>query len=185
MTIENWLTIIAVAGPVFGAIIGYYIKFLLVKKAQFSSQNAVVKRRIYQEYVEFILKFIDELQNSGSEEVTQKQQEQLISKMKKFHREAVLYASPKVINAYSDMLQNSYRNTEGGDGLHIMVLMTNVFKAMRKDIGLSNRKLGSGDIKLMRPLINDYDTAIKPKESGLLLSAKRSLNTDATREIKK
>lgn len=184
MTIENWLTIIAIVGPVSGAVMGYYIKFILDKKAQFSSQNAAIKREIYQGYVEFILKFIDELQSGDSNEVTQKQQKQIISKMKKFHREAVLYASPKVINAYSDMLQNSYRNTVGGDGLHTMVLITNIFKAMRKDIGLSNRKLGSGGIKLMRPLINDYDTEIKPKELGLLLSAKNSLNTGATGEKK-
>jgi hypothetical protein len=58
-----------------------------------------------------------------------------------------------------------------------MVFMTNVFRTMRKDIGLSNRGLGSGGIRLMRPLINDYDMTIKLEEIGLLQRAKTSLRS--------
>lgn len=170
MTTENWLTLIGIIGS---AVVGYFVKYTLDKKAQFSSQNAEIKREVYQEYVEFVLGFIDELQQSDSKDVSSKQQKNIVNQMKKFHRKAVLYSSPEVINAYSDMMQHSYKSGERGtDGLQYMVLMTNVFKMMRKDIGLSNMGLGSGAIRLMRPLINDYDTAIKPKEIGLLLNAK-------------
>lgn len=171
MTTENWLTLLGIAGS---AAIGYLIKYFLDKKAQFSSQNAEIKREIYQEYTDFILKFLNDIQEQDSK-VTKKQQKDIVKKMKDFHRKAVLYSSPKVVNAYSDMLQNAYRGNN--NSFHTMVLMTNVFKAMRKDIGLSNRGLRSGAIRLMRPLINDYDEKIKPHEIGLLLNAKNANNT--------
>lgn len=171
MTTENWLTL---AGIIFSGIIGYCIKYALDKKAQFSSENAKIKREMYREYVDFILKFLSDIQEQGAD-VTSKQQKQLIEEMKNFHRKAVLYSSPRVVNAYSDMLQNSYRGDS--EGFHTMVLMTNIFKEMRKDIGLSNRGLRSGAIRLMRPLINDYDVTIRPSEIGLLMNARTAMNS--------
>lgn len=179
MTTENWLTLI---GIISSGMVGYLVKYSLDKKAQFSSKNAEIKREMYQEYVNFILSFINDLQDQKSD-ATPEQTKDAVRKMKEFHKKAVLYSSPKVINAYSDMMQHSYKSGDGGvDGLHYMVLMTNVFKAMRKDIGLSNRGLGSGGIRLMRPLINDYDTAIKSKEIGLLLSAKTSRQSSTSKQ---
>ena len=171
MTLENWLTLLGIAGS---AVIGYLVKYFLDKKAQFSSQNAEIKRQMYQEYVDFILNLLSDIQEQDSD-VTPKQQKDIVKKMKDFHRKAVLYSSPKVVNAYSDMLQNAYKGNN--DNFHTTVLMTNVFKAMRKDIGLSNQGLRSGAIRLMRPLINDYDEKIKPHEIGLLLNAKNANNT--------
>jgi hypothetical protein len=182
MTTENWLTLI---GIVSSGIVGYFVKYTLDKKAQFSSKNAEIKREMYQEYVSFILSFISDIQNRTND-ITPEQSQKAVDKMREFHRKAVLYSSPKVINAYSDMMQHSYKSGEQGfDGLHYMVLMTNVFKAMRKDIGLSNRGLRSGGIRLIRPLINDYDTAIKPKEIGLLLNAKTSQQSSITKQTGK
>lgn len=174
MTTENWLTLIGIAGS---AVIGYLVKYFLDKKAQFSSQNAEIKRQMYQKYVDFILGFINEVQ-SQTEGVTSQQQNNVVKEMREFHKQAVLYSSPKVINAYSDMLQYSYQQKQESSSYsyHYMVLMTNVFKAMRKDIGLSNRGLRSGAIRLMRPLINDYDEKIKPHEIGLLLHARNATN---------
>ena len=43
---------------------------------------------------------------------------------------------------------------------------------MRKDIGLSSRGLGSGGIRLLRPLINDYDKIIRQKEFLLYTNTK-------------
>lgn len=175
MTIENWLTLIGILGS---AVVGYMVKYSLDKKAQYSSRNAEIKREMYQEYVNFILGFIAELQNQSAN-VTTEQQQKIVSEMRKFHKKAVLYSSPKVVNAYSDMLQYSYNSGDGGvNSLHYMVLMTNVFKAMRKDIGLSNRGLGSGAVRLMRPLINDYDVTIKPNEIGLLSSTKTTVQSN-------
>lgn len=177
MTTENWLTLLGIAGS---AILGYLVKYFLDKKAQFSSQNAEIKRQMYQEYVDFILQFLSDLQEQGTD-ATPEQQKAIVKKMKDFHKNAVLYSSPRVVNAYSDMIQNAYQGSN--EGLHTMVYMTNVFKEMRRDIGLSNRGLRSGGIRLMRPLINDYDTKIKPREIGLLLTARNpGTNNHNTRD---
>lgn len=179
MTIENLLTLV---GIVFSGLIGYFVKYFLDKRAQFSSENARIKREMYREYVEFILKFLSDIQEQGAG-VTPKQQKQLIKEMKDFHRKAVLYSSPKVINAYSDMLQSSYQGNS--ESFHNMVPMTNVFKAMRRDIGLSNRGLRSGGIRLIRPLINDYDITIRPLEVGLLMNARTVVNSVSKRDAQK
>lgn len=176
MTTENWLTLI---GIISSGIIGYFIKYTLDEKAQFSSDNAQIKRKMYQEYVDFILKFLNKIQEQDSG-VTPRQQKELIQQMQDFHRKAVLYSSPKVINAYSDMLQNAYKGNS--EGFYTIVLMTNVFKEMRKDIGLSNQGLRSGAIRLMRPLINDYDITIKAREVGLLLNAKNASNSVSSKK---
>lgn len=180
MTIDNWLTLVGILSS---AAIGYLVKYFLDKKSQFSSDNAKIKREMYQEYVDFILQFLSDIQEQQSA-VTPQQQKAIVKKMKDFHKSAVLYSSPRVINAYSDMLQNAYRINKNGDSYYAMVHMTNVFKEMRRDIGLSNRGLRSGAIRLMRPLINDYDTTIKPSEYGLLLNAKNALNTKSERPKK-
>lgn len=173
MTTENWLTLIGIVASAVG---GYLVKYFLDKKAQFSSQNAQIKRKMYQDYVNFVLKFIDEVQNQKQSDATPQQQVKLIKSMKEFHRQAVLYSSPRVVNAYSDMLQNSYRNNQSSSSSYFaMVLMTNIFKEMRRDIGLSNRGLKGGAIRLVRPMINDYDDKIRPVEVGLLSRAKSSL----------
>ncbi len=170
MTTENWLTLV---GIISSGIVGYLIKYSLDKKAQFSSRNAEIKREMYQEYVNFILQFLADVQDQKTG-ATPEQQKDIVKRMKDFHKTAVLYSAPRVINAYSDMLQNTYRSDQPGNGFYTMVLMTNVFREMRRDIGLSNRGLRSGAIRLMRPLINDYDVQVKPKEYSLLLSAKNA-----------
>jgi len=178
MNLENWLTL---TGIISSGVIGYFIKYFLDKKAQFSSHNAQIKRETYQDYVDFVLNFLKNIQEQETA-VTEEQKKMLIDNMRKFHNHAVLYASPKVINAYSDMLQNSYHPATNDNSAHTMVLMTNIFKEMRKDIGLSNRGLKSGAIRLMRPLINDYDTAVKPNEIMLLTNAHNALNNKASKK---
>lgn len=181
MTAENWLTLI---GIIFSAVIGYFVKYTLDKKAQFSSKNAEIKREMYQEYVDFILGFLNDMMDQ-SKEATPEQTREIVDKMRSFHRKAVLYSSPKVVNAYSNMLQYFYKHS-GSDTntAHSMVLMTNVFKEMRSDIGLSNRGLRSGAIRLMRPLITDYDSIIKPKEFALLLNAKLSTSNSQNANVR-
>lgn len=83
------------------------------------------------------------------------------------------------------MFNRSMGEVKGGENsFYTMILMTNVLRAMRKDIGLSNCGLRSGAIRLMRPLINDYDMAIRPREVGLLSSARTALNTVLKRGAK-
>ena len=78
-----------------------------------------------------------------------------------------------MLDKFSNMLQYAYREYKDEEnGLRTMVLMTAVFKEMRKDIGLSSRGLGGGGIRLLRPLINDYDKIIRQKEFLLYANTK-------------
>lgn len=169
MTTDNWITLISVA---FSAVLGYFVKYLFDKKAQFSSSNAEIKRNMYEEHIDFIFKLLDQ-EKDLSEDATKIQNEETVKKLKEFHKKAVMYASPRVFKAYSDLMQCAYKENAGeSNGLNMIVHMTNLFKEVRKEIGLSNRGLRSGGIRLMRPQITDYDSKIKPLEVGLLSKAK-------------
>lgn len=172
MTTEDWITL---TGIFASAVIGYLVKYLLDKKARFSSENATIKRGMYEGYITFIMSFIANY-SKDDDEIKGISEQEAVDKMREFHRMAILYSSPRVINAFADFLQYSYKHPDGdGKGEHLMVLITNIFKEMRRDIGLSNRGLRSGAIRLIRPIINDYDEKIKPLEFSLLANARQDL----------
>lgn len=179
MTTENWITLIGIFSS---ATLGYFVKYLLDKKAKFSSETAIIKRDMYEGYIKFIMSFINNYDEASKKQnMTEKE---IINKMREFHQMAILYSSPKVINAFSDFLQYSYKHPEGdGKSNYIMVLVTNIFREMRRDIGLSNRGLRSGAIRLIRPIINDYDYKLKSQEYTILSKAQQAANT--TREAGK
>jgi len=180
MTIENWLTL---AGIFSSAVVGYLVKYLLDRKARFSSENAIIKREMYENYIKFIMSFITGFVENSNAKSKKDSEKEVIEKMREFHRMAILYSSPKVIEAFADFLQYSYKHPDGdGKGEHLMVLVTNVFKEMRRDIGLSNRGLRSGAIRLIRPSINDYDQKISPLEFSLLTNAQQDLKKPAVKK---
>lgn len=149
-----------------GGVIGYFLKFYLDKKAQFASRNAEFKREAYMGFVETTSSFFI---NSKAAKI---QQSKIVDSMAKFYQTAVLYASPDVLNTYADYMQFYYRrNNEGktdrdmeGEELYRAITgMTEVYRAMRKDIGLSNRGLGEYGEVLLRPIITDYDSVLDNK----------------------
>ena len=160
MNIENWITVI---GIIVTGGVGYGIRYFFDKKAQFSSENAQVKRKMYQDYVDLIIDFFD---SSTANKPAHKVQKEMYN----FYKKCVLYASPKVINAYSSLMQHFYNTTHDEGGIDIVKTrtslkkMTKVFKYMRKDIGLSNSGLGRDGELLFRAIITDYDEKIKPRK---------------------
>lgn len=175
----NWSVIFSPSIALVGIIIGYLLKYFLDKKARFGTDTAGIKRDMYEKYISLIMKFVS---NSGNQtgELSEKQTAEILSKMHEFHRQAILYSSPRVINAFADFLQYAYKHPDGtGKGEYTMVLVTNLFKEMRRDIGLSNYRLGGGAIRLIRPIINDYDQVIAPLEIGLIGNAKRAAKARA------
>ncbi len=184
MTEMDWSKLLPIIIPSVIALIsglfGYFLKYYLDKKARFSSDNAAIKREMYEDYIGSIMKFVSN-PNDQAGNLNDKQTKEILSKMREFHRKAILYSSPRVVNAFADFLQYAYRYPEGdGKGEYMMALVTNIFKEMRRDIGLSNYGLGSGAIRLIRPVVNDYDQVIAPIEYGLIGNAKR-----AAKSIKK
>lgn len=66
----------------------------------------------------------------------------LVSFLQKWQRKIILWASPEVLNAFVNW--KSHMGSHPKPDANTFFLMENVFKAMRKDIGLSNRSLNTG-----------------------------------------
>jgi len=134
-----------------GGVSGYFIKYFLDKKQQFTTENAKVKRDNYRKFVEL---YINQLNSPQTE---------LVKEMRDFYKEYVLYGSPGVIKSMSKLFQHFYKQPiiETKRQQRTMLrMLARVFKAMRKDLGLSNRTLGYDGEILLRTLINDYDSVM-------------------------
>lgn len=149
-----------------GGIVGYFLKYYLDKKAQFASNNAEVKRVAYQKFVNLTASFFIQSKKS------QRLQNNAVEELGEFYKQYVLYGSPKVVRALASLMQVFYKRNSLGiadqdmtkaELRHILRSMTRVYKAMRKDIGLSNRTLGYRGSSLMRAIITDYDQIMRPK----------------------
>jgi hypothetical protein len=72
----------------------------------------------------------------------------------------ILYASPRVINTFSDYFQYLYSINESSNKTESLVhfkKLSRIMIEMRKDLGLSNKNLGKDGVKLFRALITDFD----------------------------
>ena len=75
-----------------------------------------------------------------------------------------MYASPGVINSFSDYFQYLYATNSQKVTLDLKVLFTKLSKIMiemRKDLGLINQDLGENGEKLFRAIITDFDEIMK------------------------
>lgn len=148
-TIEVFLTILL---PLLGAGVGFLLKRYLDKKRELSNENAKERRQAYQDFVNIIIDLF-------AGEKTQKKPFN-ISRLFEFYKKNVLFAPPNVVNAFGDYMQYLYKfdSSDPNQSAEHIRKLTNVLKHMRKDLGLSNKKLGDNAEKLMRAIIKDFDS---------------------------
>ena len=161
MKIETTLTILSIVLPLIGAIVGYFIKFLIEKKKELTNEITKERREIYQQYVNLI---IDILSDSKIE-AKKRPKDYIIKELYSFYKKYVLYASPNVIMAFSNYFQLIYKKN-GGSKIETnteLKYLTKIMLEMRKDLGLKNNNLGKDGEVLIKALINDYDEQINPK----------------------
>lgn len=152
-------TLVAITLPILGAFVGYFIKSYIDKKKALLSEVSKERRAHYQEFVDLI---IDILNNVKVGEATN--DHQLIDKLFSFYKKYILYASPKVINSFSDYFQYLYSCNEGETIMDTNIQfrkLSTIMKAMRADLGLSNKNLGKDGEKIFRAIIKDFDDVIK------------------------
>jgi hypothetical protein len=155
----NETVLLKILLPLIGAFVGYFIKHVLDKQKEALSKISEERRALYQQFVDMV---IDLMKATKTEKKMPEQK--LRNTLFEFYKKYIVYASPGVINAYSDYFQYLYRNAEGmkdGDVFEHFKKLTRILIAMRRDLGLSNRKLGKNGIKLMRALITDFDKHVK------------------------
>ncbi len=152
---NSTITFVTVILPLIGGGFGYFIKHQLEKKKKFQSKITDERRELYQQFVDFV---IDILRNTKSN--SKLNESDILNTLFNFYKKYVLYASPEVINTYSDYFQYLYKlnelNSKIDTKTHIQKL-TRVIKAMRKDLGLTNKNLGNDGEMIFRALFTDFD----------------------------
>lgn len=167
-----------------GGLIGYLAKYYLDKKQAFSTTNADIKRKMYQGYLDELLKASSIGVGNLAPAEIKKIKDDFGVYSKSFYSTSVLFASPKVIKRYANFVRHTDKPEVELYQYELMLKSSGLYKAMRKDIGLSNRGLGLDGELLLRGNINDYDTTIGkyaswPKRMGRIFkkdSSKDSVN---------
>ncbi len=151
------ITLLTIILPLFGAGVGYLVKHSIDKKKELASEVNKARRDLYQDFVNLIVdifvatKLKDKNKNSTN-------QEKNLQKIYEFYKVYILYASPKVINAFADYFQMLYKGREATSTKDQLLLLTNIMAEMRKDLGLKNNNLGRNGGNLMRAIITDFDS---------------------------
>lgn len=137
-----------------GALIGYVIRYQFDKKKELVSEVNKERRAVYQELTNLLFGILENVKVKKQTDGTQ-----LAKKMFAIHKKNVLYASPKVIRAFNDFLSYAQSIDEIDDPKPQVVLfkLSELIGAMRKDLGLSNKRLGQNHRKLLRSSVTDID----------------------------
>ncbi len=154
MNTQTIITILTITLPVFGASVGYLIKQSIEKKKKLTSEVTKERREIYQKYVNLMIGLF-----ANSKTKKKSNTDKMLIELYEFYKKYVLYASPRVIKAFSNYFQLIYnRNLDEEFDLKIhLQYMTKIMLEMRRDLGLKNNGLGKNGEMLMRALITDYD----------------------------
>lgn len=145
-------TLIPIILPIVGGVIGYWIKHLVDKKKELLSEISRERREHYQKFVDLI---VDLFANTKTGK--KMREDEWMKKLFEFYKKYILYASPGVINSFSDYFQYLYRQEKPLDSIAHITLLTKVMLEMRKDLGLNNKNLGKNGERLFRGLITDFD----------------------------
>jgi hypothetical protein len=152
------ITLLTIILPLIGASIGYLYKQGIEKKKELLGEVHRERRELYQQFVNLIIGLYGDIKLDRPHD-----NNEMLAKHFEFYKKYVLYASPEVINAFSNYFQFLYSingNTQKPDAKDQIRKLTKVMIMMRKDLGLSNKGLGEDGEKLFRALITDFDTAM-------------------------
>ena len=150
------ITILGLVLPLIGAGIGYFIKDTIDRKKILTSQITEERRELYQQFVNLVIELFSNTK-TGKKQPDNK----FVNDLYSFYKKYILYASPGVINSFSNYFQYLYtiNNDELEKGNHRkhLRLLTKIMTEMRRDLGLKNRGLGQDGIKLLRAMVTDFD----------------------------
>lgn len=154
---SEYIQLIIAGSSLLGILVGYFIKYILDKNKEAVSENNKIKREIYKKFTSMIF----DLFNGEVDQKTKNAN--LKNKMYEFYKDYVIYASPKVINSFSDYMQYLYKNSDNIDVKKSMHELAKIMSAMRKDLSLSNSGLGKHGINIFRAFFTDFETIKKAK----------------------
>lgn len=98
MTEKALEVLITILLPIVGGGIGFFLKRYLDKKSELFNENAKERRQAYQDFINIIIDIF-----AGTKDKKQKPFD--ISRLYDFYKKNILFAPPKVVNAFSDYMQ--------------------------------------------------------------------------------
>ena len=150
---DNTVTLFVIS--LITGILGYYLRYNLERKEKLINEATNERRKNYQNFINIVI----DIFSSTNDSKKRKKQDDEVSRIYEVYKSYILNASPKVLNAFSDYFQFIYKQ-EGQENLdtktHVQKLAEIIFY-MRKDLGLSNKKLGNKGEKIFRSIFTDYD----------------------------
>lgn len=157
----KYFVVISLFISLISGMIGYFVKNQIDKKKELLNEVNKERRKAYQDFINLV---VDLFANIKSED--KKENSEFIPSLYSFYKKNILFASPKVVNSFSDYMQFIFHYDTNDKRQHFehILKLTEVMKAMREDIGLSNKDLGKHGENLMRAIINDFDKLKNNKE---------------------
>jgi len=153
MTEESLQILGTILLPLIGGGVGFLLKRYLDKKREIFNENAKERRQAYQDFVDLIIDLFANSKLKNNKKLD-------LNKLYGFYKKNILFAPPKVVNAFSDYMQFLYHYDKDDDQAKYIQIkkLTRVLKEMRADLGLKNNNLGDDGERLMRAIINDFDS---------------------------
>ncbi len=132
--------LISVLGGV-GAVLLFVIERGYSKSRDIVEAHRPRKIETYEKFTAKISLFLQRSSKLNQQPDKQKALDEVVTAVEEFIRESILWASPDVLHAYSEFKVQINENPSEG-----LVLFDDLLRAIRKDLGHSNRNLKRGDL---------------------------------------
>ncbi len=152
MNINLTTTLVGSGLLLLGGILGYYIQYFLNKKQEIISKNNEIKRENYKKFVSLVVDIV--AGGKVSKKNADERQKEYLKKIYDFYKDYLLYASPNVINAFANWMQFIFEGKK--ETTEHFLLLSNIIKQMREELGLSNKALGKSGEVVFKALLSDY-----------------------------
>ena len=148
----------AILLTVLGGGIGFLARHYIEKRKELLLEVNKERRDLYQKFANLL---VDIIKNSKTKKNIH---EKALSELYEIYKKYILYASPEVINHFSDYFQFLYHENDETNNTSLkkhFEKLTSIMVAMRKDLGLKNHNLGKNGVYIMRALLTDFDKIIE------------------------
>lgn len=127
--------IIAASGTILTAVLTVVIGQTINKKREIEDAHRVFKIEIYSKFIDFTINWVFSQSRENRQAMSQQELEDYFID---FSKKLTLWASPEVIIAWS-----KFRNNANNDSTDTLLSVDNIYRAMRKDLGNSNKGLNN------------------------------------------
>ena len=156
---ETFIPILSIILTLIGGGLGFLLKHIIEKRKEVLSQITKERRELYQNFINLVIDLF-----SGSKTGKSLPDKQVLTKIFEFYKKYIMFASPEVINAFSNYFQYLYSTNSDPSKMDYKIhfqKLSRIMIEMRKDLGLSNRNLGKNGERIFRALITDFDITMK------------------------